>query len=96
MMPSDELWIELAEFDLALGDGIWDGVVPPHDAPSWSHRLGRLIAVARGPAAPDELEREAEILADMLAVTADDRDDPDDPDDPDDAARRGADVAGPD
>ena len=26
MMPSDELWIELAEFDLGLGDGIWDGI----------------------------------------------------------------------
>jgi hypothetical protein len=73
-MPSDELWIELAELDLGLGDGIWDGAVPPDDAPLWSHRLGTLIAAARGPAAPDELEREAEILAGMLAATSDETD----------------------
>jgi hypothetical protein len=70
MMPSDELWIELTAFDASLGDGIWDGAIPPDDAPRWSHRLGTLIAAARGPAALDELSREAEILADMLAVTS--------------------------
>jgi hypothetical protein len=74
-MPSDELWMELTELDARLGDGIWDGTIPPDEAPPWSHRLGALVVAARGPAAPDELEREEEILADMLAVASPDAED---------------------
>lgn len=68
MTPSDDLWVELTQFDTRLADGVWDGAIPPDGAPPWSRALESLVAAARGPAAPDELVHEAEILANMRAA----------------------------
>jgi hypothetical protein len=63
MTPSDELWIEMAEFDADMADGIWDGTPAPADSPSWYGDVATLIRVATSPARPDELAAEGEIVA---------------------------------
>jgi hypothetical protein len=56
--------------ELASLDPIWDGVMPPGDRPAWCHQVGTLVAVARAPALPDELAREADVLAAMERMLA--------------------------
>lgn len=63
MTPSDELWIEMAQFDTHLADGIWDGTTVPDDPPPWYGRVATLIRAAKAPARPDELAAEDEIVA---------------------------------
>ena len=47
MTPTDELWIDMAQFDTEVADGIWDGAVPPDDAPGWWSEIASLARTAR-------------------------------------------------
>jgi hypothetical protein len=67
---ADDLWVELIQFDADVADGLWDGQVPPGDAPAWSHDLATLVTAARGPARPDELAGEAAVVARMRDAVA--------------------------
>jgi hypothetical protein len=61
--PSDELWIDMAEFDTDMADGIWQGDAAPADSPNWYGRVATLVRVAKSPAQADELAGEDEIVA---------------------------------
>jgi hypothetical protein len=69
----------MAQFDIRLADGIWDGDPVPEDAPAWCGDIGRLIKAARAAAGPDdELAAESAIVAMMaeaIAAAAADGDD---------------------
>jgi hypothetical protein len=62
--PTDELWIDMAQFDTEIADGLWDGLLPA-DAPAWCSDVASLIGTARGPATEDELAAEDLIVARM-------------------------------
>jgi hypothetical protein len=69
----------MAQFDIRLADGIWDGDPLPEDAPAWCSDIGRLIEAARAADGPDdELAAESAIVAMMaeaIAAAAADGDD---------------------
>jgi hypothetical protein len=73
---SDELWIEMAQFDTGLADGLWEGLPPPGDAPEWYGKVSALIHAASAPAGPSDLAGEASIVARMQAAVADAAADP--------------------
>jgi hypothetical protein len=62
--PTDELWIDMAQFDTEIADGLWDGQLPA-DAPAWCSDFASLIGAARGPATDDELAAEDMIVSRM-------------------------------
>lgn len=69
--PSDDLWIELTQFDTRLADAMWDGArAPDEGGPRWRDDLATLIEAARRAAAPDELAGEATVVAAMQAARA--------------------------
>lgn len=68
MTPSDELWIEMASFDSDLADRIWDGTATTGVAPEWYGEVATLIRTAKGPARPDELAAEQDVVARMEAA----------------------------
>jgi hypothetical protein len=68
MTPSDELWIEMASFDIDLADGIWEGTAAPEVAPAWYGEVATLIRTANAPALPDELVAEGDVVASMQAA----------------------------
>jgi hypothetical protein len=68
MTPSDELWIEMASFDIDLADGIWEGTAAPEVAPAWYGEVATLMRTAKAPALPDELVAEGGIVASMQAA----------------------------
>ena len=61
----DVLWADLLQFDPPSADQAWDGDLRDPDAPDWYADLGSLIHRARGPAEPDELADEPELVATM-------------------------------
>jgi hypothetical protein len=65
---SDDLWIEMAQFDTGLADGLWEGLPPPDDAPEWYGKVSGLIHAASAPAGPSDLAGEASIVARMQAA----------------------------
>lgn len=68
MTDSDDLWIEMAQFDTGLADGLWEGLPPPDDAPEWYGKVSGLIHAASAPAGPSDLAGEASIVARMQAA----------------------------
>ena len=72
MRPVNDLWIDLVELDFRLDDGVWDGSIPPQipldEVPPWLEELEQLIATARGPVTADELQGEADIVAEMARL----------------------------
>jgi hypothetical protein len=62
---SEDLWVELTQFDQRLADGVWDGTPPPSEAPAWSRELAALIDAAAGPPTPDELANEDAVVTAM-------------------------------
>jgi hypothetical protein len=73
---SDDLWIEMAQFDTGLADGLWEGLPPPDDAPEWYGKVSGLIHAASAPAGPSDLAGEASIVARMQAAIVDAAADP--------------------
>jgi hypothetical protein len=73
---SDDLWIEMAQFDTSLADGLWEGSPLPGDAPVWYGRVSALIHAASAPAESSELAGEATIVARMQAVVVETATDP--------------------
>jgi hypothetical protein len=69
--PTDELWIDMTQFDTEVADGIWDGDTPPADAPAWWSDVADLVRAAKGPADRAELAAEDDIVARMAAVLRD-------------------------
>lgn len=61
----DVLWTDLLQFDPPSADKVWDGELHDPDAPGWYADLGSLIHRAQGPAEPDELVDEPEVVATM-------------------------------
>src|SRR4029453_14555199 len=61
---TDELWIDMSQFDTEIADGLWDGLLPA-DAPAWCSDVASLIGTARGPASEDELAAEDMIVSRM-------------------------------
>jgi hypothetical protein len=61
----DVLWTDLLQFDPPSADKVWDGELHDLDAPGWYADLGSLIHRAQGPAEPDELVDEPEVVATM-------------------------------
>jgi hypothetical protein len=70
MTPAhDEIWVDMAQFDTGVADGIWDGTASDPDAPGWYGEVRALIHQARGPAEPDELLAEPLVVESMRRVT---------------------------
>ena len=76
MTDSDDLWIEMAQFDAGLADRLWAGLPPPAGAPEWYGKVSGLIHAASAPAGPSDLAGEASIVARMQAAVADAAADP--------------------
>ncbi len=70
-MTPDDRWLDLARFDAAHANRLWDGTAPTDDAPAWYGRVSTLLRGARVPATADELAAESEIVAKMQAVILD-------------------------
>ncbi|MGH9112277.1 MAG: hypothetical protein ACRDZN_08270, partial [Acidimicrobiales bacterium] len=68
MTDADDLWIEMAQFDTGLADGLWEGSPPPGDAPEWYGKVSTVIHATSAPAGPSELAAEATIVARMQAA----------------------------
>ncbi|MGH9234646.1 MAG: hypothetical protein ACRD0R_15070, partial [Acidimicrobiales bacterium] len=66
---SDELWVDMTQFDTHVADGVWDGMAPDPDAPGWYADVRTLVHRARGPAEPDELVDEPVIVDTMRRAT---------------------------
>jgi hypothetical protein len=66
---SDELWVDMTQFDTRVADGVWDGTAPDPDAPGWFADVRTLVHRARGPAEPDELVDEPVIVDTMRRAT---------------------------
>jgi len=69
MTHRDELWADMAQFDHAVADGVWDGTTRDPDAPAWYRDVRSLIHRARGPAEPHELVDEPAVVATMHRAT---------------------------
>ncbi len=65
----DELWVDMAQFDTRLADGVWDGEAADPDAPRWVSDLRALVHRARGPAEPHELIDEPTVVDSMRRAT---------------------------
>jgi hypothetical protein len=70
-MTPDELWIDMAKFDGAHANRIWDGSAATDDAPAWYGRVATLLHAATAPATDDELAGESDIVARMQAAILD-------------------------
>jgi hypothetical protein len=70
-MTPDDLWMELAQFDSAGADRLWDGTAPTDDAPAWYGRVATLLRATPAPATAEELAAESEIVARMQAAILD-------------------------
>jgi hypothetical protein len=70
-MTPDELWIDMAKFDGAHANRIWDGSAATDDAPAWYGRVATLLRAAAAPATDDELAGESDIVARMQAAILD-------------------------
>jgi hypothetical protein len=70
-MTPDELWIDMAQFDGAHANRIWDGSAATDDAPAWYGQVATLLRVAAAPATDDELAGESDIVARMQAAILD-------------------------
>lgn len=66
---SDELWVDMTQFDTRVADGVWDDMAPDPDAPGWYADVRTLVHRARGPAEPDELVDEPVIVDTMRRAT---------------------------
>jgi hypothetical protein len=66
---SDELWVDMTQFDTRVADGVWDGMAPDPDAPGWYANVRTLVHRARGPVEPDELVDEPVIVDTMRRAT---------------------------
>lgn len=66
---SDELWVDMTQFDTRVADGVWDAMAPDPDAPGWYADVRTLVHRARGPAEPDELVDEPVIVDTMRRAT---------------------------
>ena len=67
-MTPDELWIDMARFDGAHANRIWDGSAATDDAPAWYGRVATLLRAAAAPATEDELAGESDIVGRMQAA----------------------------
>ncbi len=76
MSDADDLWIEMAQFDTSLADGLWEGSPPPGDAPAWYGKVSALIHAASAPAGSSELAGEATTVARMQAAVVEAATDP--------------------
>jgi hypothetical protein len=65
---SDELWVDMTQFDARIADGVWDGTARDPDAPPWYRDLRSLIHRARGPAEAHELIDEPLVVNTMHRV----------------------------
>ena len=65
----DELWVDMAQFDTRLADGLWDGVANDPDAPGWYADVRSLVHRARGPAEAHELADEPVMVERMRRAT---------------------------
>ncbi|MGH9228039.1 MAG: hypothetical protein ACRD07_04780 [Acidimicrobiales bacterium] len=67
-MTPDDLWIEMAQFDDAHADRLWEGSAATEDAPAWYGRVATLLRTSAEPATDDELAGESDIVARMQAA----------------------------